>query len=255
MKRIQKCGMILLAVVVGSLISCQQNQPIVDEKLKDVKVGPPMQQVQNVNIKVDSLPVPKTLPNAGTFNFFVLDGRTEYQGEIRALNGRVDLKENILHFSPSDGKPLDIRLDLPEGLSLAKMEQGDATLRLRNLSGPEGADQFLSLETKEHLLIGSTWHIQANPFSLDLGKGIKIIQESLGEVARQKAGYTTAKCYVTGLGGRIELTPGKATDITLGKATYTCLLEISSYFKPNDPGEDGREGYILKSTVMLKSVK
>jgi hypothetical protein len=255
--KIIKIGALGLSIFIlaGSFLACQQQQTVVDEKLKDVKAGPPLQHVQNVAIASDSIPSVKPLQKSGMIAISILEDNRIFQGELPRIAGRIELKENTLHFAPVSGKPLDIRLDLPNGLAMGKIDPTEAYMELRDLSGLEGADQLMRIETKERLLISSIWQVKPDPFSLQLGKGFQITQEPLAADAQQKPGYESVKSFISGPNGRTELVPGKAIDITSGKTTYTCLLEISNYFKPNDPGEDGKEGYILKVALLLKSGK
>lgn len=246
--------LILLLIVSGVLTACGKQKKAGEGMLNNRPPGPPMQQVQTVLIKTDSLPLPgKAAPANGVVAWTITEGSAVFQGEISSQKGQLVQNGNAYQFTGENGRVFNLGFNTPAALNVAKIDPTSATLRLKNRTGPIGADQFISLSAKNYLLSGYVWKTGEKPVSVTFDHGFLITQEEITEAARQKKGYTTVKFFLNSPRGKQELTEGKAVELVKDNKIYICLPEISVYHKPDDPGEDGEEGYILKASIFLKN--
>lgn len=238
-------------LLMVSMWACQQS-PSVDPKFKNVQPGPPMQKVQYVQAKPDSIPPKIQGQKSNAMTVEMYQDNRRFEGSSPRATGKLEATDNTLRFTPSGREPLEIRLRLPDGVSLTKSVPAEAVVEMRNESSPAGAAQYLRVESKEGLVAGSVWQVKPAAQIVDLGKGFKLVQTPLSTAAVQSVGYTPVVCHLISPAGRRELKPGETIELSAGNVIYQCVLEISSYFKPSDPGEDGPEGYILKAGVFMK---
>lgn len=235
-------------------LACGKQKPADKGIMQGMQPGPPLQHVQTVQVKTDTIPLPgKTAPAKSAVELMVTDGSAMFQGEMAGMKGRLEQNEETFRFFPVTGKPLNIEFHVPQGLNIAKIGSVEALLQIKYQWGPEGGDQFVSLSTARELLLGYVWQSSEKPLSVSFGQGFTITQVALSDSVRNKTGYTTVACFLNGPGGRQALVEGKPIEIVKNNKTYVCLPEISVYFKPNDPGEDGKEGYILKASIFQKN--
>jgi hypothetical protein len=166
------------------------------------------------------------------------------------LNGRLTISADRIRIEPQAGDTLELLYRLPSGLPNLPAGAGNGSVQITENSGPGGADRRVIVSRDTRLLLAEIWQRSPRPFVVDLGNGLRLVQQPVRAPSDQPYAEAPLRA-VDRAGAGVAVPIGRATEIQTAAGRYVVLAEISNLFTPS-PSDAGQVegGYILRAWIV-----
>ncbi|HEX3166411.1 MAG TPA: hypothetical protein VHQ93_09100 [Chitinophagaceae bacterium] len=151
--------------------------------------------------------------------------------------------DSMIHFRTDQNESLTIYAEPAKEMRIPVLKESKAVLNGINNTTAAGTDEVFQLVTGDKLFLGFLWQVKEKPISFIAPAGILIQQSAIKDVPKNNS-IVDSDVSVSTDNGTVKLQTGVVSTFKKGGASYTILVQTSSYQTFEDAG-DGISGYIL----------
>lgn len=244
---------IICALVVG-LGGCGDSQPEPPASqpqhplLEGVEALPMNKPLRNVKLKEQEPPTLQ-LSKGDVGQVLITRDEKAFRGDEQ-LSGTVSIEKGAITLGAPGAKPLRVLYRLPKGMAALPAIQGDARLRIRELTTPEGADQLVALQQKDSLVFANVWQRSKQPLKVALTGAIQLVQSPTTKL--EGTGYSEAEVAVYEDGKPLARPRiGELTRVETSAGPLQFYVETSHRFIPSSNDADQYpDEYVLRAWVV-----
>lgn len=165
------------------------------------------------------------------------------------IAGQLTVTSDRIRLDAEGGGTFEVLYRLPSGIGTLPQATGTGSISVTERSGPTGADRRIVVQQEGRPLLSEVWLRSAEPITVDLGGGIRIVQTAVRPSGEGE--YTEAPLQALEDQRTIAaLRVGTATTLEATTGASTAFVEVSHLFTPSDADVgQTRPGYILRVWV------
>ncbi|UCH48163.1 MAG: hypothetical protein JSU95_19415 [Betaproteobacteria bacterium] len=244
----------IVCVLAVGLVGCGDSQPEPPAShpkhalLEGVEALPMNKPLRKVELK-EQEPAALQLSKGDVGQVLIIRDEKAFRGEEQ-LSGTVSIEEGAITLGAPDAKPLRVLYRLPKGMAALSAMQGDARLRIREFTSPEGADQLVTLQQKGSLLFAIVWQRSKQPLKVALTEAIRLVQSPTTKL--EGTGYSEAEVAVHEAGKPVaRLRIGELTRVETVAGPLQVYVETSHRFIPSaNDADQYPDEYVLRAWVV-----